>query len=530
MASGTKKMVINSRERAVSADINRLQDFQQAALAEVLRHLLLASTTDANAGGLAVVPSAAASPMPAIILDGFMCRPSLSTDGNPLDLYIDAGAMFVVDTDTAPGADDSVGKIARDSVGMQTAGAIQFLAVAASTRVDVVEVARVDPSDPSTIVETANRDIYNPTTGAFTATSVTKATDGKLQYRIRRGGEGAGFPGTASKWLPLMVAVVPLGATNWDGVTCFDVRPLLADHADFANMLQTRPQICDSRATVSGTTLKGSLRGRYSNALAGGQLPVGGVDLALASTASWILNASSYLLNLYAAFPNGLPRWCQYAAAPAARLPGGFRGILCGSTVRTDLAGNPVSAIALPAALTALGATTTSATIVGALAGNGLGGGSGAIIATLSDGDWTKTSSAHAIANSGSGGAGVNAYWQFTLDDSTGDYPASARALALEFDILMTSGISDGSTNIDVEVEVDGVRYGGMNLCFKDPVASTTLLKVTFEVPLKQFFPDSVAPQTGGSARVIKFYNSGYLVGAGFPTHAVTMKVKGWKL
>lgn len=373
MPSGTKKMVVNARERAVSTDINRLQDFQQAAIAEVLRHMLLASTAAATAGGVAQVPAATASPMPAIILDGFLARPSLSTDANPADLYVDPGAMFVVDADATPGADDSVGKIVRDPLGMQTTAAIQFQAAVASTRIDVVEIARVDPSDPSTIVETASRDIYNPATGTFSATTVTKATDGKVQYRIRRGVEGSGFPGTASKWLPIMVAVVPVGVTNWDGCVCFDVRPLLADRWNVGNTAPAKNEILDAELVAGfqyeangGTDtrkyINGRVNARYSGALVGGYLPAGGLDLSTNdyAVASFISGMSDGWWSLYLAFPFGLPRWCRYAAAPNARLPGPMRGIPVASQQACDYSGAPTVAIALPTNL-GFAATTTAA-------------------------------------------------------------------------------------------------------------------------------------------------------------------------
>lgn len=370
MASGTKRMVINTRERAVSTDINRLQDFQQAAIAEVFRALTMAATTELFSRGDGVVPAAAAAPMSAVILNGFLCKPQIGS----ANLFIDGGVMIVVDPDITPGADDSICKVVKDVNGVSTPGAISFLAAGAATRIDIVEMARVDPSDPSCIVESASRDIYNPTTGLFAATTVTKATDGKVQYRIRRGVEGSGMPALQSGWLPLMVASVPVGATNWDGVTCFDVRPLYADRASIANGVPAKNEI--SRAElVAGfeyeanggvaarTFINGRVSAIYAGSIVGGSLPAGGLDLSTNdyAVANFIAGMADGWWNLYLAFPFALPRWCRYTPASAGyRMPAGLCGIPIASQQACDYHGAPTGALALPTNL-GLGGTTVAA-------------------------------------------------------------------------------------------------------------------------------------------------------------------------
>ncbi len=367
MASGTKALRVNTRERAVSTDIVRLQDFQQAAIAEVLRSLTLASSSELFSRGDGSVPAAAAAPMTAVILNGFLCRPQIGS----ANLYIDGGVMIVVDPDITPNADDSICKVVKDVTGVTTPGTISFLAAGAATRIDVVEVARVDPSDPSCNVESASRDIYNPATGLFSATSVPKATDGRVQYRIRRGAEGGGMPALMSGWLPLMVASVPVGATNWDGVTCFDVRPLYADRASHANAIPAKNKILDAEMTAGfayeangGTGVRKFVNGRvnavYAGATVGGSLPAGGLDLSTNdyAVANFIAGMTDGWWSLYVAFPFALPRWCRYTPASVGyRMPSSFCGIPIASQQANDFLGAPMAALALPTNLGLSGTT-----------------------------------------------------------------------------------------------------------------------------------------------------------------------------
>ena len=54
MSSASKTLVINTRERAISNDIMRLQQFLSADLAEFMRYTLLANGTDSS--GVVSVP------------------------------------------------------------------------------------------------------------------------------------------------------------------------------------------------------------------------------------------------------------------------------------------------------------------------------------------------------------------------------------------------------------------------------------------------------------------------------------------
>ena len=195
MASGQKRMVINTREKIISTDINRLQAFIGTQDAEELRWMLLAP---ADEGGAATVSGSATTPPNAMVLNGLWARPEVGT----VNLFITPGVIAMVDPDAPPSADDSPCKIIVDD-GVLLGGALVLTPGAGSTRIDIVECSRT-----TQVLETDNRDIYNPSTGLFTPASVTKAAPGWSSSTCRcatpRASTGAGSrTGTARSPRPI---------------------------------------------------------------------------------------------------------------------------------------------------------------------------------------------------------------------------------------------------------------------------------------------------------------------------------------
>ena len=95
MGSGINAMVINSRELAVSNDINRLQQFLAQGQAEVLRWLMNVSQgdSDVNASQVLVQNVVQAAPESAEILNGLCVRPQVGSTST----YIDPGAVNMID-------------------------------------------------------------------------------------------------------------------------------------------------------------------------------------------------------------------------------------------------------------------------------------------------------------------------------------------------------------------------------------------------------------------------------------------------
>lgn len=381
MPSGAKEMVINTQERAISTDINRLQAFSGDARSEMFRWLLNVQQYADDYGWLPAPPFANAqnttltAPLSAEILGGLLVRPQQGASAFPLGLIIDPGVAFVVNPDTDP--DASVYKFVSDP-GIPTLGILNMTANASgSLRVDVIECSY----NFNASAETDNRDIFNPATGLFAAVTVNKAQQATMTYRVRTGTPGGGFPGTASGWLPLCVAFVPAATTTNDAILFYDVRPLIGDRKRITNTPQINNRLATSNVHVDnlngasaylfgtcemaspliiptpGVTVFSPYRvgGRFIANSTGSQ---NGPDLTQAlyqSSAGLTNNAPAYL---YLCTPFGLPRWAQYSpASDGTRVPLGWKGILVVSSIAPYGDGFPTSAIALP---TPLGAASTS--------------------------------------------------------------------------------------------------------------------------------------------------------------------------
>jgi hypothetical protein len=367
MSHGWNEVIINTQERAISTDINRLQRFKEKDLAEVFRHMfdVYASTDDDQLGTLNV-PNTLETPLRAEILgNGLLVRPQ----GGSLNLLVDSGVMMAIAPDAA--LDESDYKFIRDD-GVTTLGALTIAANASgSTRIDVIE-CRIN----TTALEVFdNRDVYNPTTGLFSATSLVKERRGRLEYRVRQGTPGSGMPANQSGWLPLAVASVPNGTTTVDTVTFWDVRPLLADRESASTYRNNQlPKIVDARLRGSRQEFQPAHRTHgYIDALfqgrrVGGRLRRGtpGTDAdyfegtEAANQDGTITAVNGTKVHCYLAFPYSLPRWARYTDGPANRVPRSPKGIPIVSTVEPNFFNQPSSAITLPTS-TGLGGSTSTA-------------------------------------------------------------------------------------------------------------------------------------------------------------------------
>ncbi len=352
-----RKMVINTQERALSNDVNRLQLFANADRDEILRHLLASTLGDETGLGQESYVNAAESPMRGEVLGGLLVKPQSGS----LDIQIDPGVLACVSPDSV--ADESNLKLVR-SAGV--GGGVLAIGsnVSGSIRIDVIE-CRVNPT-PDLVTD--NRDIFDETTGLFTAQSVTKESTARLEFRIRQGTAGSGIPAHQSGWLPLCIASVPSGVVSNDDVAFWDVRPLAADRAQFARQgansaSVTRPHLEDldgqlERISSSSALLTGYFRGTVRGRVIGGIIRSGApgatgdtLDLLVAANqATAITEPLSGNVYVYACFPFGLPRWAAYNPAPGTRTPRGPMGILVASYVEPDVFGRPSAVVAVPAA------------------------------------------------------------------------------------------------------------------------------------------------------------------------------------
>lgn len=368
--SGTKTIYIETRERAVSNDFNRLQAFINAHMAEVLRHLFDVRTSEDYSGGTEGLGSSVTNPLRGVILSGLRCRPEVGTT----NLFVEPGVALLVDPDASPSADDSPLKWIV-SEGEQQAGALTLPAAAGTARVDMVECRR----RPETELEASNRDIYDTATRTFTPQLITKVAGFPLEFRVRTGTAGGGFAGlgTETGWLPLMVFVTPPGATTWDDVEfCWDVRPLASDHTEGPFAVERSYPQRDGRrqygllqrTDADDYQLNGFFDTSYQGRRIGGQIgaedvfPAGYADMADYREPGWGPSANS-MTYIYCATPFGLPRWAQYTQAPALRVPGPFRGIIVQSTQPCEFDGTPLNDVALPL-VTSLGGDSSEMRLI----------------------------------------------------------------------------------------------------------------------------------------------------------------------
>jgi hypothetical protein len=352
MPSGKKTLQFNTQERAISTDENRLQAFAAYSDGELFRYMLNTSAED-DMQAAAVISDNVSEPMPAEIINGLMMQPQA---GN-LNIAITPGCAYVLLPDGDP--DASAYKYVRDSgsrgVLTMTAGG------GGAPRLDVIEC------QPSlVVVETDNRDIYNPTTGLFVATTVPKATQYQMTYRVRLGTPGAGFPGAVTGWTPLAVALVAGTATTNDQIVFWDVRPLLNDRVHTPFALKTGPQAWMGQTLIQAAPSLVTTTGYFSALLngrrLGGELRSGNdagptlttdadsIDLTSAINQEAGFTAVAWAeWFLYLATPYGLPRWARYTTSPVGRVPRSPRGIPIVSRIGPNPNGSPTSPIPLPA-------------------------------------------------------------------------------------------------------------------------------------------------------------------------------------
>lgn len=428
--SGLQHLIWNFQERVVSDDFNRAEQFAASALAELLRLPLTAIALESEAEGKTTPAATAGNPLRAVVFEGIRFRPEIGTTTG----FVEPGCALVVYPDASPHPADSPARLLLDP-GVQSAGTLTLTAGGGGARVDVVEC------QPTNVVtEADSRDVFDPSTGLFSPSLVNKVARGGLTYRIRTGTAGAGFPGTASGWLPIAVCLVPSSATTWDDCTVWDVRPLLADLARPPHVVsEDFPRVRQSGSAIhvgAGVwQAKGVVDGELNGWKCGGELApsASGADFLLLNSAggrqepgfSAVASTPWYL---YLVQPFGLPRWVQLTPSTSGgqRRPIGPRGIpVFTQKAPEGLSGRAGSAIALPTA-TGLGSSSSNALAVMSGAFASAAAFCGVVVA---DG-WSEISEG-GISTSPTSGAGTLTV-TYRLVGNT-NVPAHARAVRVRF-------------------------------------------------------------------------------------------------
>lgn len=558
MTSGRKSEQINTRERVVSSDWNRLQRFIAGYANEAMREQMLAPVDDSlavgttffNAGPISaafdvLVPSA---PDYAGVLNGLMVvAPAAATY-----LLVTSGMLLLVDPEGLPGSSDPTPTNPDDgpgpsrlvySAGVTAAGALAWTPnPGPGTRVDIVEVQRTQ-----LVAETDNRDIFDIPTGLFTPQSVTKVTVGDLTYRIRLGTPGGGLPAPALGWVPIAVMASAAGSVNLDTVTIWDVRPLLSDlAAPFAQVRSVFPRIERHRMVLDGKTAPSELRlsgesvGTYLGWKMGGIIREPDVatyvDLANAPfyQAAGFVPTAGLPFYVYSLWPGGYVRWVRYYPTPVAgvggRVPGPWRGIMAVSQV-VPQNGQPLAPVGVPPAW---GLSTS--TILGQMIAAGQVDTGGALTGFIDDGDMVAMTGelgvvtpAFSIINLGAGDDVAN----FVLTPGV-HFPAGSRRVRLAVTAIFT-GLSAGDQVYLIEEAKVRTFVGGLTLAeiafdtktMAQPNALAVLpWSTTIEMPVAA---DGIStpPALGFSFRYARLASGGG--GAGV-LGAAQLTVIGWDL
>jgi hypothetical protein len=545
-ASGFKEMVINAQERAVSVDVNRLQKFKSLDFAEMFRYMLdVTGNDDLDAGGVIVEPNTQENPLRAEIVNGILVKPQPAS----LNLLVDPGVAWLINPDstsTTSGPDDSNYKFVRDP-GVTVAGTLAMTANAGgSPRVDVIECSWANATS-----ETDTRDLFNPSTGLFAASSVTKARQASLTYRVRAGTVGGGFPGTAAGWLPLCVAMMPAGGTTVDNATFWDVRPLLSDRVFTPFAMQvSRPFIRNAIFSASTlTAATGLMDVFFNNRRIGGRLRSGSavadadsIDLtAAANQAGTLTFTANRPWYLYLVLPFGLPRWARYTAS-GTRLPRSPRGIPLVAMTAPDADGNPSAALTLPTA-TGLGGTVSVGACVAAGHNNSVsvqkgfsGDNENGIMLYSGNGSGNNPSFSQDETIEATGatfGATPTVGARYSLTAGT-HYPPNARGILVEFEVDITVA---GAPTAGATIEMAVASYppnATTNMNYATAESTTpavgngtyTQFRFTRWLPLQTVYPSTAAP----TLQLEAVYA---LLGGGAGTIALAnpkLHIIGWRL
>jgi hypothetical protein len=390
MTVGSRSVVINNLERALSSDINRLQTFKDSSVRELARWMFGVHEEQGEVypGWITETPASAVDPYQnSVIVNGLMPYPL----NGSTTMFVTAGLAFMQDFAATP---DQTAFCYVNDPGVQLGGVLVLTPAPGATRIDIIECRLLEG-----VLEQDNRDIFNPATALFTPALVDKVRAGRLEYRIREGAPGGGFPGVASGWLPLAVVSVPSAAATWDDCTIWDVRPLLSGShkPPFITWKQDNntqvfwpsasyaaggipPLYCTGKSVVE--------LGPFNQSGIIGNHPTGDPWIDLANAANWANGAvpvADLPYYVWALTPFGLPSWRKYVgAAISPRRPGGMAGVMAVSMVAPTTRGYPSLAIA-PPAVTGLGGST----LYGALVACGMINAAGtAGLPFISDGNW----------------------------------------------------------------------------------------------------------------------------------------------
>lgn len=506
MSSGGRRIVNNTRERLISSDFNRLQAFQEAERSELLNALATPNYVAMDFVSSAVIPTTT-SASDATVLAGLTVVAPVAG----VELAVQAGEALLIAPDAVPDPDDSPAKLCRSSGVLVGSGTLPLTPNASGLlRIDVVECRRVPTL---TVQETDTRDVFDLTAAGFVPSLVNKVTAESLEFRVRLGTPGAGFPGSATGWVPLAVMGVPNGTVTLDTVSMYDVRPLVSDR--WPNSLARGSFFVPPRQanlwldhwTAPGEErLNGIFWSEFRGYRVGGKLAL--INAGTGATQEYVdllewtepgfIPVADTLAHLWLVFPYDLPRWQHYsdfAVAPyGGRIPYGMRGIpVLTSSYPNDFAGRaPFAPITLPGNSYLDGSVSEGRYICGAQYEAGP-----TLIPFSDDGDWQSfglEASGYGSVILSAAVAGGLVYFDVPYNV---EIPRCAKALRALVSISLTGGLSQEFTHNMQACAARSAATGqiiswgaGRATNAKLDGAGTLSIVATLEFPLIQQEPD----------------------------------------
>lgn len=196
-------VIFNTRQRALSGDVNDLQSIQTRELADVIAmRTASAVITDATPN---------LTQRRNVVLGG------LNVIAAGTDVVVSEGVLAQYSTTIVPtpGAYDSGERIA-----FQRGSANVAVPNPGSDTTYLLEAQMAD-----VVTLTQTRDIFDPGTQAFIPTSVPVRTERQVTYRFRAG-TATNAPAVDSEWVPLAIVFRPSGAPPANNAEIWDCRPL----------------------------------------------------------------------------------------------------------------------------------------------------------------------------------------------------------------------------------------------------------------------------------------------------------------
>jgi hypothetical protein len=198
MTSNIDQTQWNTRERAVSSDLNRNNRLLHRAISEALSFIASGATKRTGCFGDSFIATPQAGTMKTTIGTGL----ALVADSS--QTYPDSTAVWIESRE--------IREVTHDAADAQT-------------RFDVIEMRA-----GQLVSSTQARDVFDPVTGAFSVQNLTKEIKAYPEFRITKGTPALvpAVPAGSSGWIPLAYVRVPGGAVSLTATDVIYCRPILA--------------------------------------------------------------------------------------------------------------------------------------------------------------------------------------------------------------------------------------------------------------------------------------------------------------